>query len=226
MLKKHKLEIQRWLENTNEPDVWVKNENDKIKTWKKQSFEDCSWDKNCHYIVDDKYAELRKIQIDKPDTKFEYWDEYEKKWLDTYPLWDSCLYRIKPTYPIFKVSGKGTNEEFVVKFTGPTVGEVVFAMPDSTYTIGHVSDGWYEHNRKDCWEDVSYNPKRRLYDKQPIVCWDNNMETVRIVGFYDIENDGVFNIEGCRDGFEYDNYTPYPHPDDKFIIEMYRKLEK
>ena len=238
MLKEHKKEMQRWLENSNEASVWVKgkigkntkwfnSKFDESSKWIKLKFEDCGWDENRHYIIDDEQAELRMLQIDEPNTRFEYYDEYLNKWIETTrPAWHTNIkYRVKQD-PIFKVSGKGTNEEFVVKFTGPTVGEVVFAMPDSTHKIGDVSDKWYDHSREDCWKDVSYNPERKLYDKQPIICWDNNMEAVKIVGFYDGKNDGVFNVEGYRDGFEYENYAPYPHPDDEFITEMYRKLEE
>jgi len=31
---------------------------------------------------------------------------------------------------------------------------------------------------------------------------------------------------GNRKGVSYDNYAPYPHPDDDFIIEMYKKLKE
>jgi len=241
MLKKHKIEIQRWLENPNESGIWVKgkigkntkwfnSKFDESSKWIKLKFEDCEWDENRHYIVDDEQAELRMLQIDEPNTNFEYYNEKIGRWLETVlPEWNiNTKYRVKQEvkYPIFKVGKKGTEEEFIVKFTGLNSGEVVFVMPKSKYKIGYVSDTWFEHNRKGGgWKDVNYNPERGLYDKQPIICWDNNMETAKIVGFYDVKNDGVFNIEGYRDGFEYENYVPYPHPDDKFITEMYRKLE-
>jgi len=226
MLKEHKKEIQRWLYDKKEPKMWVKDKFVNNGEWFKVEFEDCSWDKECYYIVDDKCAELRKLQIDEPNTKIEYYSERLNRWFETTcPEWDiNTKYRVKQD-PIFKVSNKGTNKEFIVRFTGLKTGKVVFAMPDSPHKIGYESDRWCNHNEEDCWKDVSYNPKRDLYDKQPIICWGNNMETVKIIGFYDIENDGVFNKEGYRDGFEYENYAPYPHPDDEFIIEMYIELE-
>ena len=136
----NKQEIQRWLNTLDEPLIWVRGKENTFSSWHKQPFADCSWSNDCIYIIDDNLAELRKLQIDKPATKFEYWSEELKKWKEIQPInWNINVdYRIKSkhTYPIFKVANKGTGKEYIVKFTGLNVGEVVFAMADTTYNIG------------------------------------------------------------------------------------------
>lgn len=227
MLKEHKKEIQRWLKNPNEPKLWVKCKFNNNNKWFKIGFEDCSWSENCHYIVNDKHAKLRKLQIDKPSTVFEYYNKYLKKWLVTaHCLWTPGIkYRVKSefSYPIFKVANKGTSKEVIVKFTGPKQGIVVFKMPDSPYYIGYESEEWFEHTN-DYWQDVAYNPVRGLHDKQLIICW-NGPETDKVIRFYDAKNDCTFTTKGCRKGTSYTNYLSYPLPDDKFLIETYRELE-
>jgi len=228
MLKEHKSEIERWLRNPNEPDIWVKGGMIDDNKWVKLGFEDCGWYEEHYYVVDDEQAELRKLQIDEPDTNFECWNNITKRWSEVDPLWiPKMKYRVKQefNYPIFKVCNKGTDKELIVKFTDLNSNEVVFVMPELGFTIGATFDNCLAHT-DNYWEDVLYNPERKLYDKQPVICWDDNMEAIKIIGFYDVKNDNVFDFEGCRDGVEYDNYTPYPHPDDKFIIEMYKKLEE
>jgi len=226
MLKEHKDEIQRWLNNPKELGIWVRNKKDK-GIWGKINFEDCEWHNDFYYIVDDEQADLRRLQKDKPDTRFEFYSEHLGGWREIgCHIWDINLkYRIKQdfSYPIFKVANKGTDKEVIVKFTGLEQGIVVFKMPNSPYSIGYETDEWVQHTNN-YWQDVVYSPERDLYDKQPVICWDNNKVINRNVGFYDAENDRVLNNIGFRNGYKYENYIPYPYPDDNFITEMYKKL--
>ena len=70
-----------------------------------------------------------------------------------------------------------------------------------------------------------YDEEKGLYDKQAVLCCDSLDLTTRVLNFYDAKNKTTFNIDGTRNDWVYDNYTPYPHPDDDFIIEMYKNLE-
>jgi len=68
-----KKEFGRWVDN-GKGMVWYSHGND----WK---FIQPSWEYDGHYITNDKHAELRKLQIDKPDTEFEYKSSNMNKWL-------------------------------------------------------------------------------------------------------------------------------------------------
>jgi len=228
MLEAHKKEIRRWLDNKSEPKMWVRRKNDKLKVWDKISFDDCYWLDNYYYIVDDEQANLRKIAVDELDATFEYYNESLDGWFETVlPEWNiDTKYRVKQKveYPIFKVGNKGTDREFIVEFSSLTIGKVVFAMTNSCYSIGHIFAGELNHT-DDCWEDVIYNSERGLFDKQPVLCWEGDNIFEKCIRFYDAKNDKTFSIKGNRDGFKPDNIIPYPHPNDDFIIEMYKNLK-
>jgi len=225
----NKQEIQRWLNTLDEPLIWVKEKENTFSSWHKQPFLSCNWLDNYIYIIDDNLAELRKLQIDKPGTKFEYWSERSKKWKKIQPInWNINIdYRIKIKYkyPIFKVGNKGTDGEYIVKFTSITNGEIVFAMPNNYYTVGEKLTNWVKHT-DESWQDVLYDEEKGLYDKQPVLCYDNLDLTTRVLNFYDTKNKTTFSSDGTRNGCGYDNYIPYSHPDDDFIIEMYKNLEE
>jgi len=275
MLDRHKKEIQRWLNNSSEPKVWV------IaifkKNWQLRKFSTCYWEDYCYYIIDDEQAELRKLQIDERRAEFEYYSVLKHGWVYTEkPLWNKYgQYRVKPIfkvrdkikyrdcnevctiksilddrymldnkeyilftnqfeyellkdefeYPIFKATSKGTDKEYIVKFTDLTTGEVVFAMPDAPYLVGVKANDWTAHTNNDKWQDVLYDKEKDLYDKQPILCWNNNYKTTKHIKFYDALNKCIFDYNGKGNGCRYDNYIPYPHPEDNFIIEMYKNLK-
>ena len=97
-------EFNRWIE-AGRPAVWVKDK-DKYPNneWNKQ-FKTCwSQPDTKYYIVDDKQAELRKLVIDKPDTKIQvkYYTESSEEgvivgWRNTIPDWNpEWDYRVKP----------------------------------------------------------------------------------------------------------------------------------
>ena len=49
----------------------------------------------------------------------------------------------------------------------------------------------------------------KLRDKQLIWAWDNSDKFIRLLCFYDAENDCIFNDDGHRGYIGYGNYLPY-----------------
>ena len=84
-------EFERWI-NADRPKVWVKGkEDDRWDTMRVP----CWNSSGLVYIVDDEQAELRKLQIDEPDTKFQWFNVQE--WRNCNPSWDIDIeYRVKP----------------------------------------------------------------------------------------------------------------------------------
>jgi len=91
-----KKEFNRWVDKK-QPAVWVKKRTSNI--WSLEITPFWKYYKNEYiYIVDDEQAELRKLQINKPDTKFQYYDSLSNHWFSkSNPKW--CIntkYRKKP----------------------------------------------------------------------------------------------------------------------------------
>ena len=87
-------EFSRWL-NNGKGDVWYREEE-----WSSWGLISVAWDnKDAQYITNDKHAELRKLQIDEPDTKFEFFG-VKDSWVEAKPQWSVELeYRVKePVY--------------------------------------------------------------------------------------------------------------------------------
>ena len=88
-------EFDRWIE-AGRPSVWYKTKHTD-EEWMKVY--PPAWNHINIYIVDDKHAELRKLQVDSPETKFEVkltesWSEIRE------PLWDlDAEYRVKVEEP-------------------------------------------------------------------------------------------------------------------------------
>ena len=72
--RKHQDEMIRFANSPEGTKVWYKSDGcwyDIIKP---------IWVKKLHYIVDDKHAELRKLQHDKPETEFEIKHPQQTEW--------------------------------------------------------------------------------------------------------------------------------------------------
>ena len=90
---KLKQEFDRWLDN-GKGEIWYKN----IGAWYLQYV---NWNGTGSYITNDKHAELRKLQIDKPDTVFEIQDT-DGSWNERRPSWHiDREYRVK-VEPIYE----------------------------------------------------------------------------------------------------------------------------
>jgi len=89
-----KKEFNRWLE-AGRPTVLVKDFS-QGEEW--YTVRCPAWSRNKIYIVEDHQAELRKLQIDEPDTKFQIWREFEEEWWECEcPMWNpKHKFRVKP----------------------------------------------------------------------------------------------------------------------------------
>jgi len=88
-----KQEFARWID-AGRPVVWYKRNDG---SWGYVN-EGPSWNNEDIYIVDDEQAELRKLQIDNPETKFEWFNG--QRWCNcgSVPNWElGRKYRIKRT---------------------------------------------------------------------------------------------------------------------------------
>ena len=88
----HEQEIIRWAKSLNRTKVWCKSD---LADWSITHVP--RWTDDTIYIVDDIHAELRKLQADKPETKFELLSKLKRgEWVDTDPGWQlDREYRVK-----------------------------------------------------------------------------------------------------------------------------------
>jgi len=91
-----KQEFARWID-AGRPAVWYKSTTSNPR-WLASGRQNTCWKySDTIYIVDDEQAELRKLQIDKPETKFEWFNG--QRWCNcgSVPNWEpGRKYRVKP----------------------------------------------------------------------------------------------------------------------------------
>jgi len=88
---RHSAEMHRYADSKEGICVWYRHR--KSKSWVKAFVPE--WHKDYHLIIDDKHAKLRKLQIDEPNTKFEFQAD-DGNWFDTVPTWLTITeYRVK-----------------------------------------------------------------------------------------------------------------------------------
>jgi len=75
MNRTHKEEMIRWAESPEGTGVWYSHNNSE---WVLRSKPD--WNEDVVYIVDDWHSVLRKLQVDDPETKFEYRYAVDMDW--------------------------------------------------------------------------------------------------------------------------------------------------
>ena len=90
-------EFKRWL-NAGRPAVYIRS----ISHFKEDTWEFTyipKWASNTYYIVDDEQATFRKLQIDKPDTKFQVKRSKQDVWkaCDKPSWYKGVEYRVKRT---------------------------------------------------------------------------------------------------------------------------------
>ena len=121
------------------------------------------WSKPYIYILDNKYAELRKESVDtgRPIQRYnmsslEWETPTHKLQFDV----DLAFYRLEPEeekfkYPIYK---KSIVYGQVVKFTSEKEGVIIVAAGDrfSDHEVGHKSNDWVPHTDAEVWEDYAY----------------------------------------------------------------------
>jgi len=87
-----KKEFSRWVDNE-QGLVWYKGDS----VWMLIA---TTWSGTGHYITNDKHQELRRLEIDIPETKFEFYN-INYNWVEAKPQWNPELeYRVKvePVY--------------------------------------------------------------------------------------------------------------------------------
>jgi len=90
--KKTKQEFERWID-AERPKVWYRST--RYNAWR--LLESPNWNRNAFYVVDDKHAELRKLQIDEPDTEFQVYHTSTMEWETVEPVWElGRKYRVAP----------------------------------------------------------------------------------------------------------------------------------
>jgi len=109
-----KNEINRWADSPEGTKVWCR------QTIKWVLYSAPSWSKKFQYIVDDCHAELRKLQIDEPETKFEMRDV--DKWY--------CV----------EVSAWLIDEEYRVKEEPKTETYYEVIVPSADRTYNYIQD--------------------------------------------------------------------------------------
>jgi len=63
------------------------------------------------------------------------------------------------------------------------------------------------------------------FDKELVWGWDESYTAYRNVGFYDAINRCMFQIDGERDGYAWDNYAPFDGELPEWAKEAYKKLQ-
>ena len=232
--KKHKEAIEWFYAQPEGTKIWCK----KAKTdWFLVSCP--TWDEENTYVINDKYAELRKAIADGKIIQY-----FSDGWYDLYRdyngyfVGDITRYKIKPEtkFPIYKKNDFMVIEflkenEFIIEFIfnidkfeewgsehfmlSPDIGSpITFHEEEKERILGNNL------------QDVLYDGERKLWDGQPVWAWRDTWEVSRSLEFYDVKNRAVFGADCKRNkNITYDNYEPYLYLTDEWIIEQYNKLD-
>lgn len=122
----------------------------------------------------------------------------DKDFIVTYN--ENYLYRLKQKFPIFKYNKE---DNMVVKFTNKNTSICVFE--DSINSIGNIikNDNLEDYNNEG-WITLSYNKEKDLYNRQPVICWDDEDKLEFTLGYYNVEHDAMFTDYG-KGYAEFDN---------------------
>ena len=233
--KKH-FRVIDWFYNQPEGTT-VLEKNRILEIWKE--VEDPIFSVENDYLINDGYVEFRKAIYE--GKIVECISSATGKWIpinfgDSYPNFSGfnepniafiCpidAYRVKQDieFPIYK-----KNDFMVVKFVNEKDCEVLFIFDEDKASefaeIGMLINDENVNDKQ--WEDVLYDKEKELWDGQPVWCYDKDYETIKSLGFYDAKHNRLFDVIGSRCGNIYDNYKPYPHLTDDWVIEAYNKLK-
>ena len=124
------------------------------------------------------------------------------------------------TYPIYKQS---TYSNIIVKFTDLDKGVVIRGNRD--YKLG-INNTWKTHTSMENWKepDVLIDKERDLYDKQPVMVWQDKSTHRRELKFYNVLNNCTFGYKGERIGYAYENYEPVKEIQE-WMVEAQKTLE-
>lgn len=124
-------------------------------------------------------------------------------------------------YPLFK---RNIHTQNIVKFTSLNGGEVVWSGDLDGTKIGYSSQDFIPHTDS-VWENVAYDEKRSLFDRQPVYCWDDDSTHARDIKFYDAVNCYTFSYYGRRNGYKYNNFEAIkPEHYTPWMLEAFKTL--
>ena len=235
--KEHKKAIIWFLEQPEGTEIWCRGKADDTE-W--ILVDNPSWSTENIYVINDKFSEIRKAIADGKQIqirKFQTWDDLDVKDPNFEPELSINCYRIKPEikFPIFK-----KNDFMVVRFENDKKYRIEFIFnynkfydfmektkeypePELLYFVDNDMSSFIQLDDEQ-WKDVLYDKERELWDGQPVFVWDNDWDIGRNVEFYDAENECSFTSSPYIEGIKYDNYEPYPHLTDEWLIKQYNKL--
>ena len=229
--KKNRAAIEWFYEQPEDTEIWCRKKNS--EDW--FTTPEPTWSNEYIYVINDKYADFRKAIADGKEV--EYFNDYSKEWepLNTKmynrKFFAMVRYRIKPK---IKFPRYLKNNFMVVKQINENEIEIVFIFnpkkaktPDNSFNL-KIGDKYciYHFNDLENFKEILYDKKRKLWDGQPVWCWDRIYNFQKDLRFYDAKNKCTFEVEcGARDGLEYSFYEPYPYLDDKWVIKAYNKLK-
>ena len=158
--RQHKEEMIRFAKSEDGTEVWFRQKSG--TNW--DTVLKPAWAEDKIYVLNDKYAELRKKSIDE-DIPIQVYNRLHSEWATpTYKLKfdaDIKLYRLKPKegefkYPIYK---RNLTAGHVVEFTSITEGVIIKDTEHSRsvyHNIGDKLDSLLPHTNIDIWEDYDY----------------------------------------------------------------------
>ena len=124
-------------------------------------------------------------------------------------------------YPIYYKLKKSS---LVVRFTGLQSGEVV--VNSKHYNIGDKSTTYRSHTDTDVWQQLDVCEETGFFDGQLVWCWEDDDTHSRDLRFYDVKYKCTYQVDGTKDGGEYDNYEPFEGNYPDWALEAFQTLER
>ena len=125
------------------------------------------------------------------------------------------------TYPIYCLSKvDGSIIQFIDIHTG-----VVLKKGTSTLEEYEPIELFHPHTNTNLWEVLPICPRTGFYHKQRVWFWDNKNTHARRQGFYNAIDLCTYDTDGCRDGYEWDNYEAVTTPWEDWQIEAFKTLK-
>ena len=122
-------------------------------------------------------------------------------------LGDGVIVSTNKEYPYnIRVSFKTAAENFTSE------GRLFLNSPYPT--LSPSKEAWLE-NPTNPWKDFKFPIK----DKTLVWCWDNNWKTTRVLHFYNAKTNGIFDIDGDRISYHFDNIEPYEGEEPEWAIK-------
>ena len=211
----HKEEMIRFANSEVGTAVWWREKT--FDSWK--LIKNPLWSEDYVYVVDNKYAELRKKSVDE-DRAIQMYNTIDSKWeTPTFNLDFSApieSYRLEPkedkfNYPIYKRCIYKANfyTGCVVEFTGETEGVIVKDTERTREFDHHIRcrlDNWIPHTDTNAWEDYDYVEPTYYYQWEILLSTGkvkvSDFMTNKYAEKFKYEKDGWRKIESSKRTWE------------------------